>query len=136
MSEAPDSPAVEAKRWLALALDDILTAQTILGHQDRALRNAAFLAQQAAEKALKAVLIAHQLLVPRVHDLVALARLLPVPVTDLNEAALEELTEWATQGRYPADLPEAGKHEVARLVQLSMDVVAFVQRAIGSPNGP
>ncbi|MGH8910112.1 MAG: HEPN domain-containing protein [Egibacteraceae bacterium] len=54
MSVQPDSPLVEACHWLELARDDLLSADTLLCHQERAWSVVAFLAQQCAEKALKA----------------------------------------------------------------------------------
>ena len=45
-----------ANRWLSLAGGDQLSANSVLSHQDTALRNVGLLAQQAAEKALKSSL--------------------------------------------------------------------------------
>jgi HEPN domain-containing protein len=123
MSDLPETASQEAARWLAFASDDLLSADTILAHQDRAFRNAAFLAQQAAEKAMKAVLIAHGLDVPRVHDLVVIARLLPVEVDGLDDGQLEELSGWAVEGRYPADLPDAPRDEALRMVESARSIV-------------
>jgi HEPN domain-containing protein len=53
MRGLPESSAEEAARWLTFASADLMTADTILKHQDRVFRVASFLAQQAAEKALK-----------------------------------------------------------------------------------
>ncbi|MGH8884014.1 MAG: HEPN domain-containing protein [Egibacteraceae bacterium] len=101
MSVPPDQPADEARRWLRFAEDDLLSAHTVLEHQDVAFRIAGFLAQQAAEKALKAVLAAHDLPVPRVHNLRVLAARLPVPTVELNPDDLDLLNPWITAGRYP-----------------------------------
>jgi HEPN domain-containing protein len=133
MSDLPDSPAEEAARWLTFASDDLMTADTILEHQDRAFRIASFLAQQAAEKALKAVLIEHTMDVPRVHDLVAIARLLPVAIEALDQAQLEELSGWAVEGRYPADLPEATRDEASRMVEAARSIVEAVRSRLAAP---
>ncbi|MGH8896596.1 MAG: HEPN domain-containing protein [Egibacteraceae bacterium] len=78
----------------------------MLEHQNRVFRIAAFLAQQAAEKTLKAILVAHSLPVPKIHDLRVLAERLPVPADALDAVDLELLNDWAIAGRYPADLPD------------------------------
>jgi HEPN domain-containing protein len=100
MSERRDTPLDEAARWLGLARDDLLSAATILAHQNRALRIVGFLSQQAAEKALKAVLAAHDLRVRKTHDLLALAASLPVRPDGIDDHELQRLTPWAEIGRY------------------------------------
>lgn len=105
MSVTPDEPREEAEAWLQLAREDILSAQTLLAHQSNGLRNAAFLAQQAAEKALKALLIAAELPVPRVHNLAAVAASLPMDTEQIDHEALAVLTPWAVAGRYGAGAP-------------------------------
>lgn len=64
----PWDPEIGARRRLRLAGEDPLTAHTMLDHQKEALRIVGVLAQQAAEKALKA-LAAHDLRVPRTPNL-------------------------------------------------------------------
>lgn len=62
----------EAEQWLRLAQTDLRTAWQLL--KDKIYYAAVFFAQQAAEKALKALWIArHAELAPRTHNLVALA---------------------------------------------------------------
>jgi HEPN domain-containing protein len=85
----------EAARWLTFAEDDLGAAQ-ILRREATSARHVCFLAQQAAEKALKAILVS-----------VALRRLLPGEVEGMpTDAELAELTQWASQARYPGDFPE------------------------------
>lgn len=98
----------EARRWLALADDDLHGAEAMLERDDVAPRLACFLAQQAAEKAMKARLIRFDTRFPRIHDLLALRALLPAGLAaGLEDAQLANLTIWAVEARYPGDLPEA-----------------------------
>jgi HEPN domain-containing protein len=61
------------------------------------------LAQQAAEKALKAVLVYVQVDFPWVHDLDALRNLIPEGWTVRHgHADLAALSEWAVEARYPS----------------------------------
>lgn len=71
-------------------------------------RHACWLAQQSAEKAIKAVLIFLQIDFPRRHDLDALRNLVPAgwQVRE-SHPDLTGLTEWAVEARYPGEWPEA-----------------------------
>ena len=67
----------DAGTWLRYAREDLETAERMLEGQGFALRWACYLAQQAVEKALKAVLVAEQIRFPYTHDLENLRDLLP-----------------------------------------------------------
>lgn len=98
----------EARRWLAPGQGDLHGAEAMLERDDVAPRLACFLAQQAAEKAIKARLINFDVHFPRIHDLLALRAPLPAGVAaGLDDAELASLSIWALEARYPPDLPEA-----------------------------
>lgn len=64
--------SIEARRWLAQAHEDLLTARANL-REERYYAVALF-AHQAAEKALKAiVMVQAQAMAPKIHDLLKLA---------------------------------------------------------------
>ena len=67
----------ETARWLRYAEEDLITAETLLAQAHIPPRQACWFAQQAAEKALKAVLIFLQIDFPRTHDLNLLRNLVP-----------------------------------------------------------
>ncbi len=69
--------AVEAERWLAYAESDLRAARALLDDPDHFPRQVCFLSQQAAEKALKAVLVLANVDFPRSHDLDYLRDLVP-----------------------------------------------------------
>jgi len=87
-------------------------------------RQVCWLAQQAADKALKAVLIDLGIEFPRTHDLDVLRTLLPAdsPVKD-HLPDLAELGEWAVEARYPGDWPEATRDDATLAVSLGGQVV-------------
>jgi HEPN domain-containing protein len=63
--------------------------------------------QQAAEKALKAVLVFEQIAFPYTHNLTTLSNPIPDEWSVAQaEADLERLSEYAVESRYPGDLPE------------------------------
>lgn len=93
----PDSPL----EWLRIAGEDLAMARSRVPGVGFGLL--CFHAQQAAEKATKAVLIIRKVEFPYVHDigrLLELARTDGVPVpADVENA--DFLTDYATVGRYP-----------------------------------
>ena len=101
-----DRQAALARRWLSKARTDLVLATVVLERDREGLEGwaAAFHAQQAAEKALKAVLVAVGEDPPRIHNLRALVAILP---SDLKLSAsaddLASLTQFASATRYLVD---------------------------------
>ncbi len=116
-----------ARGWLLKADSDLANAGLCLG-AGKALDTACFHCQQAAEKALKAYLIAKSVKFPFVHDL---KRLLGYcakidPAFDLLEARALRLTPFAVATRYDdAFWPEAD--EVRSALEDSTAIRRFVQ---------
>jgi len=125
--EQRDSPADMAARWLNLARGDLGSATVLLGHQDSALRNVGFLAQQAAEKALKAVLAARDANVPRIHDLTDLLRALGDPPQGLDLDELVRLSKWAVGGRYPGNDDNLTRQTAEALVTTAEQVLRIAE---------
>ncbi|MBI4491332.1 MAG: HEPN domain-containing protein [Chloroflexi bacterium] len=97
----------EVRRWLRYACEDLAAAEALVGSPDAAPRHACFLAQQAAEKALKAVLVYSRVEFPFRHDLDTLRDLVPTGWHLKQEHPdLAGLTEWAVEARYPGDWPD------------------------------
>lgn len=134
MSAQPDPIHQEALAWLQHADEDLLSARTLLQYQQGGWRIVAFHAQQAAEKALKAVLASQDAVLPRTHDLVALASLLPDD-HGIDLADIATLNPWAVVGRYPGDLPDATKAQAEVLVQVAARVLDGARTRIEQPPG-
>ncbi|MDE0483616.1 MAG: HEPN domain-containing protein [Candidatus Poribacteria bacterium] len=66
--QVPDRLA-DTARWLRYAEEDLITAEILLRLPHAPPRQSCWCAQQAAEKALKTVLIFLQIDFPRTHDL-------------------------------------------------------------------
>ena len=126
---APD-PSELIEHWLALALGDLQGADVLL--QDRspaAARQAAELAHQAAEKALKSVLVFLREAPPKTHDLKSLLGRIP---TDWRVhaagAGLSRLADVFGQTRYPSYFePPLGRDEALALLE---DARAIVERVV------
>ena len=113
----------EARRWLRFATEDIDVAQRLLAVDESSPRHACFLAQQAAEKALKAALVLEGIDFPFRHDLDALRNLLPDTWSVRNtHPDLAQLTEWSVEARYPGDWQEATATDAERAVSQARGV--------------
>jgi HEPN domain-containing protein len=102
---APEEAAAqwaEAERWLAKADEDIAIVELALGRKPPLLDPAAFHCQQAAEKILKALLVAAAVAPPRTHDMERLVQAAAhYPSLRDQMQAFARLTEWLTASRYP-----------------------------------
>jgi HEPN domain-containing protein len=121
----PDS----ALAWFQVALGDLVAAQVLAAHGGLTSRAAAALAQQAAEKAIKAAIAFAGTDPPRTHDLVALAAGLRAHGLSIPESVdLAELTDGLRTGRYPdPDEPSPGTSAVADLVASSRTITEIVR---------
>ena len=120
---APGSPG----DWLRYAYSDLELAG--VERSSRVLLEAlCFHAQQAAEKALKAVLIACGISFPRTHNVRTLLDLLPQDIilpADVEVAA--SLTDYAVLSRYPGDVEPVTEEEYQEAVRLAGVVVLWAE---------
>jgi HEPN domain-containing protein len=128
----PDRTAL-ALRWLRWAREDLVLAEHSAADIDLVPRGACVWAHQAAEKALKALLVHHNIDPPKLHDLDRLVQRLPSD-EGLELAAIElpELTRWAIEGRYPGDLDEANAADAVRAVAIAKQVLEVVVETLGA----
>jgi HEPN domain-containing protein len=136
MSGRAETPFSRAHHWLELARGDLQTAQALLSIDHPVRRNIAFLTQQAAEKAVKALFAHHDLRVPRTHDLQGLLEVLPPGWQPIPPPEAGPLTAWAVLGRYnelEGDLSAEDAHE---LVQLSDRLLTAADRLISEGHPP
>ena len=93
--------------WVDQALYDLETAQAMLA-SGRYLY-VLFCCQQAAEKALKAVIVRRTgELPPRVHNLMRLAETAKIQLTPDVQRFLGELSSYYIQSRYPEEIKTVG----------------------------
>jgi HEPN domain-containing protein len=122
----------EARRWLQFAGEDLCVAQTILKQETGAPRHACWLAQQAAEKAIKAALVFLQTDFPKSHDLDALRNLLPDEWRIKSDFPdLADLTEWAVEARYPGDWPDAMPADARKAVEQAGAILRSIADELG-----
>jgi HEPN domain-containing protein len=122
-----DDTFLLGRRWLAYAEEDLEAAQKLLSSSGSP-RHACFLAQQAAEKALKAVLVFEQLGVPRTHDLEGIRSLIPERwAVKSSRAELEVLSQWSTASRYPELSVVATEEDAVTAIEQARLVVDAVR---------
>jgi HEPN domain-containing protein len=98
------------------------------------LEDLCFHAQQAAEKAIKALLIRHGVKFPYVHDLAALLTRLERATGDLPDSIrqAERLTQFAVETRYPGTAPPVGEKEYQEAVELAGEVLRWAEKQLRS----
>lgn len=126
----PASPA----DWLAHAESDLNLARLAKDREDILPEQVCFHAQQAAEKALKAVLLSRGIEFPLVHDIEVLVRIaeekgLPLPAEIANASAL---TPYAVEARYPGYPEEITSADVHEAIDLAERVFGWALATIAT----
>ncbi len=122
--------------WLRHAHSDMELAR-VARNPRIMLEGLCFHAQQAAEKALKAVLIANGIPVEKIHNLKTLFDLLPQGIIlppKMEDAA--SLTDYAVSRRYPGDFEPITEEEYREAVRLAEAVVHWAEGVIQGGNPP
>jgi HEPN domain-containing protein len=132
-----DEKEREVQAWLRKADDDLRSAQVDLAADPPLIEDALFHCQQAAEKAMKAFLTAHDTSFRKTHDLDELAAACGAIDASLNDELdpARDLTVFAWAFRYPgADEPppETEAHESLTLAQTT---VAALRERLRRPAG-
>lgn len=121
----------EVRAWWELAQTDLRVAKVVAGIEPPAWSHVCFLAQQAGEKGLKAVLEASDLAIPRTHDLTVLLDLLPeIEVVEgvVNDAI--RLSDYGVKPRYPVPSFAASAAEALAAIAAAERVLAWVERRL------
>jgi HEPN domain-containing protein len=127
--------ASDAHEWLRRARSNFARAATDPAHPDILLEDLCFDAQQAAEKAIKAVLVHRGIRFPKTHaiaDLLSLAAENGVEVPpDVSVAT--DLTTHAVDSRYPGVSESVSHEEWIEAVGSADRVLRWAQVVIGPP---
>jgi HEPN domain-containing protein len=125
---SPDDP----REWLNRARSNLARAQTkITGVY---LEDLCFDAQQAAEKAIKALLIKRGVTFPYVHDLARLVTLLEEAGQEIPEFVqrAEALTRYAVVTRYPGLAEPVTEAHFQEAIAVANAVLEWVEDQLGS----
>jgi HEPN domain-containing protein len=119
----------ETQDWLVYARRDWAAAQ-YLAMQDRDfVHQVCFLAQQAVEKGLKAIIITRGMQPRRTHDLERLVKQIPKGCYCAELTDLEQLTEWAVASRYPSQCePPPSKKDADIALKQATTILGLVEK--------
>ena len=117
----------EIDKWLKLAKEDYEAAE--FNFKGKKYKVAAFLCQQAVEKAFKAVLLKKTGKIRKIHDLVELGKDIEVPDTILNQ--VKELTLAYIYSRYPDVKEESDlKEKVSYFLKVSKEALKWSEETL------
>lgn len=130
MTERPD--CLPARLWLEKMDHDLAVVRLFITTNAIPTDVACFHAQQAVEKALKALLAAHEIVPERTHDVVALLDdVLPMcPGLKDEIVAVTALNGYAVAVRYPYHMTDPSTEEARRAVETAERVCAIVRNHI------
>jgi HEPN domain-containing protein len=119
----------ETRVWLRFAHEDLATALALSMIETTPPRHICYLAQQAAEKVVKAALVRLQTDFPKSHNLVLLVDLLPEDwsVTSTGNT-LAKLSTWAVEARYPGDWEEPDPADAQESLIQAEEVFESIRR--------
>ena len=124
-------PPEDPREWMNRARSNLVRAK------DRTpgayLEDLCFDAQQAAEKAIKAVMLKRGIGFPYVHDLARLLSLLKAAGEAIPDAVgqARKLTPFATTTRYPGDTGPVTAQEYAEAIEIATNVVRWAEELVG-----
>jgi HEPN domain-containing protein len=131
-------PSINAdwQKWLNFSDEDLRAADATLG--DGVFSAACFHAQQAVEKAIKAMLLIKTGRVPRKHSILRLTEMSEDrELFEQYKEKLEFLDKFYVPTRYPDALPGSlpeglpNKEDAEKAVESAKEVVDFVKKALG-----
>lgn len=129
----PDDP----REWLNRARSNLAKAQSAAGTPEVYLEDLCYDAQQAAEKAIKAVLIHLGVRFPYVHDLAQLLALVEGTGQSVSESIKQaaRLTEYAVETRYPGLSEPVMRQEYEEAIVIAERTVHWAQEMIERKTG-
>lgn len=119
------------EEWLRRAKSNL--AKALHAKLDEVLwEDLCFDAQQAAEKALKGVLVAYHMDFPKTHDIAEILALLDRSPTQVPEEfwQADSLTQYAVETRYPGEAEPVTEEEYHEAVALAEKVVRWAEETV------
>ena len=129
MTPPERSPETDPREWLRRARSNLLQAFTKdpVVFEDRCAAS-----QQAAEKAIKAVMVARGVEFPYVHDLARLTKILEESGEVIPETVrrAERLTGYAVLARYPGHMEPVTEQECVEARDMAEAVVRWAESQV------
>ena len=118
--------------WLSRAKGNLNLAEKGGRLKGVLLEDLCFNAQQAAEKALKAVCLSRGMDIPKTHSLIHLMDILETSGVEIPKSVRDAdiLTQYAVQSRYPSIMEDVTKAEYQDALKLAANVVFWAETVI------
>ena len=128
MKQPERFPADDPREWLNRARSSLVIAKNRV--PEAYLEDLCFQAQQAAEKAIKALMIMRGIDFPYVHDVAHLLSLLKEAGEAIPDGVgrARKLTRFATTTRYPAPGRAVTEQQYAEAIEAAEAVVRWIER--------
>jgi len=126
---------IMAQNWLDHAKSDLKLAKLGLEYEVFPSQ-ICFHAQQAAEKALKAILLYNHIEFPLIHDLEQLLNILEKEKIFIPDDILEVgiLTPYAVETRYPGNWDEIAENEITNALTLAEKTIHWAEQNLRTQN--
>jgi HEPN domain-containing protein len=120
--------------WIARAQASLALAKVVVAGV--AIEDLCYQAQQAAEKALKAVYLSRQASFSYIHNIDTLLLGLEAIGFEIPESVdvAGELTRYAVETRYPGAFEPLTQEDLARAIALAESVLAWARAQVGMPD--
>jgi HEPN domain-containing protein len=123
----------KVNEWLRRAKSNLAQAKTGKESDEILYEDLCFNAQQAVEKALKALCIGYEVIFPKSHDLAYLIELLEEKANISLPEELQNvklLTEYAVETRYPGDYEAVTVDEYQKAIEIAEELVVWVEKTL------
>ena len=129
----PGSPP----EWMDHAESDLRLARLAAGDESILREQVCFHAQQAAGKAIKAVLVFRQIEFPLTHDIEALVELAEESGLQLPEAVCGAgmLSPYAVETRYPGSCMDITVSDVDEALHTAAQTISWAKRVLATSQG-
>lgn len=124
----------DARPWLHKAAEDLEVVSRLSPILPRVPVAVCFHCQQAAEKALKAVIAAHHLMPPRTHDMATVARILRSRGHFMEghlRIGVFSLNSYAVQSRYPGFGLEPNEEDAREAIEVTGQILRWCVQELG-----
>jgi len=123
---------IEAEKWIKRAVSNYKKAIICKNDNEIYLEDICFDLQQAAEKAIKSVMIYYNLEIPKTHSIGFLLHQLQKNGIEtpqkINNAAI--LTGYAVETRYPGEYEEIDEEEYKEAFKITLEVIQFCENIL------
>jgi HEPN domain-containing protein len=128
----------DPRAWVLKAEHDLLAIRSLVAGSSVPWDIVVFHAQQGAEKYLKAFLVLHEKVVPKIHDLERLLQLCTAidPSLSVHAADCRRLTQLGFVSRYPDSPDEPSETDARAAMQLADRICDAARPLVRGPDEP